>query len=129
MDFGPYGNAERRTNSTWNFSWKHLYLEIPEDFVVFHIPHRSRTWKCCCCFLLGEGTKNGVPGVKPQIQPPYGGRRMRYPYLPHPLFATPDTIRGMDTSFQRNDFWDRLGVQALVMTGRWYSRQLLTNHK
>jgi len=87
--------------------WKHLHLEILQEFVVFHIPHRIRTWKCCFCFLLGEGTKNRVPGVKPQIQPSYGvtsgnqtwagGRKMRYPHLPHPLFATADTIRGMDT--------------------------------
>ena len=34
----------------------------------------------------------------------------------------------MDTRFERNDFWDRLGEQALVMIGRWYSRQPLTNH-
>ena len=34
----------------------------------------------------------------------------------------------MDTSFGCSDFWDRLGEQALVMIGRWYSRQPLTNH-
>ena len=45
------------------------------------------------------------------------------------LFVAPETLRGMGTSFLRNDFWDRLGRQALVMIGRWYLRQLLTNHK
>ena len=38
-----------------------------------------------------------------------------------------DTIRGMG-SFRRNDFWESLVGQALVMIGRWYSRQPLTNH-
>ena len=38
-----------------------------------------------------------------------------------------ETIRGMGTSFRHHDFWDRLGGQALVMIGRWYSRQPLTN--
>ena len=38
-----------------------------------------------------------------------------------------ETIRGMGTSFRHNDFWDHLGGQALVMIGRWYSRQPLTN--
>ena len=42
-------------------------------------------------------------------------------------FTTPETLRGMGTSFWRSDFWDRLGGQALVMIGRWYSRQTLTN--
>ena len=45
------------------------------------------------------------------------------------LFATPETLRGMGTSFLREDFWDRVGGQALVMIGRWYSRQTLTNQK
>ena len=45
------------------------------------------------------------------------------------LFATPETLRAMGTSFLREDFWDRLGGQALVMIGRWYSRQTLTNQK
>ena len=31
-------------------------------------------------------------------------------------YPTPLTIRGMGSSLRRNDFWDRLGVQALVMT-------------
>ena len=36
----------------------------------------------------------------------------------------------MGKSFGCSDFWDRLGGQALVVIGRWYSRQpLLTNHK
>ena len=39
-----------------------------------------------------------------------------------------ETIRGMGTSFRHNDFWDHLGGQALVMIGRWYSRQPLANH-
>ena len=38
-------------------------------------------------------------------------------------------MRGMGTSFRCNDFWVRLGGQTLVMIGRWYSRQPLTNHK
>ena len=33
------------------------------------------------------------------------------------LFPTPATIRGMCTSFRRNDFWDHLGGQALIMIG------------
>ena len=44
-------------------------------------------------------------------------------------FLTPETIREMGTSFRRNHFWDRLGGQAIVMIGWWYSRQPLTNHK
>ena len=47
----------------------------------------------------------------------------------HKQFLTPETTRVMGTSFQRNDFWDRFGGQVLVMIGRWYSRQPLTNHK
>ena len=35
----------------------------------------------------------------------------------------------MGTSFRCNDFRDRLGGQALLMIGGWYSRQPLTNHK
>ena len=35
----------------------------------------------------------------------------------------------MGTSFGRSDFWDRSGGQALVMIGRWFSRQPLTNRK
>ena len=31
--------------------------------------------------------------------------------------STPETIRGMSTSFWRNGFWDRLSGQALVMIG------------
>ena len=34
----------------------------------------------------------------------------------------------MGTCFRRNDCRDCLGGQALVMIGRWYSRQPLTNH-
>ena len=34
----------------------------------------------------------------------------------------------MAKNFTRNDFWDHLRGQALVMIGRWYSRQPLTNH-
>jgi len=45
-------------------------------------------------------------------------------------FLTPEPyMRGMRLSFRRNDFWDHLGGQALVMIGRWYSRQPLTNQK
>ena len=43
--------------------------------------------------------------------------------------STPETMRGMGTSFRCNDFWDSLGGQTLVMIGRWYPRQPLTNHK
>ena len=32
-------------------------------------------------------------------------------------FPTADTIRGMGTSFRRNDFWDRLGGQAVLVIG------------
>ena len=42
---------------------------------------------------------------------------------------TPEAIRGLGTSFRRNDFWDLLDGQTLAMIGRWYSRQPLTNHK
>ena len=35
----------------------------------------------------------------------------------------------MGTSFVRSDFWDHLGGHALVMIGRWYSRQPSTNNK
>ena len=34
----------------------------------------------------------------------------------------------MGKGFRRNDFWDHLGGKALVMIGRWYWRQPLTNH-
>ena len=34
-------------------------------------------------------------------------------------FLTPETRRGMGTSFRRNVFWDRLGGQALLMIGSW----------
>ena len=45
------------------------------------------------------------------------------------IVTTTDTIRGMGTSFQRNDFWVRLGGQALVVIGRWCSGQPGTNHR
>ena len=32
-------------------------------------------------------------------------------------FLTPETIRRMGTSFRRNDLWDRLGWQALLVIG------------
>ena len=35
----------------------------------------------------------------------------------------------MGTSFGRSAFWDRSGGQALVMIGRWFSRQLLASRK
>ena len=35
----------------------------------------------------------------------------------------------MGTSFQRNDFWVRLGGKALVVIGRWCSGQPGTNHR
>ena len=34
-------------------------------------------------------------------------------------YSLPETIRGMGASFRRNDFWDRLGGQALPMIGYW----------
>ena len=34
-----------------------------------------------------------------------------------PLFRILKNIRGMGTSFRRNDFWDRLGGQASLMIG------------
>ena len=45
------------------------------------------------------------------------------------LFPTPETIRGMGTSFRCNDSWDSLSGQVLLMIGGWYPRQPLTNHK
>lgn len=35
----------------------------------------------------------------------------------HCNIATPETIRGMSTSFRSNDFWDRPGRQALLVIG------------
>ena len=32
-------------------------------------------------------------------------------------FPTPETRGRMDTSFRRNDFWDRLSGQGLLMIG------------
>ena len=43
-------------------------------------------------------------------------------------FPTPETRGRMGTSFRCSDFSDRLGGQALVVIGRWHSRQPLTNH-
>ena len=40
-----------------------------------------------------------------------------------------ETIGRMGTSFGRNDFWNGIGGQALVIIGRWFPRQPLTNHK
>ena len=45
------------------------------------------------------------------------------------LFPTPETIRGMGTSFRCNDSWDSLSGQVLLMIGGWYPRQPLINHK
>ena len=39
-----------------------------------------------------------------------------------------DTIGGMGTRILRNDFWESLVGQALILIGRWYSGQPLTNH-
>jgi len=36
-------------------------------------------------------------------------------------FPTPETIRGIGTNFQYNDFWDRVGGHVLLMIGGWYS--------
>ena len=38
-------------------------------------------------------------------------------------------VRVYKGSFRRNDFWDKLVGKALVMIGRWYSRQPSTNHR
>ena len=43
-------------------------------------------------------------------------------------FPTPQTIRRIGKSFRRNDFWEFLSGQTLVMIGRWYSRQQLAHH-
>ena len=37
--------------------------------------------------------------------------------------------KGNGRSVRRNDFWDKLVGKALVMIGRWYSRQPSTNHR
>ena len=37
--------------------------------------------------------------------------------------------KGYGYNFRRNDFWVRLGGQALVVIGRWCSRQPGTNHR
>ena len=42
-------------------------------------------------------------------------------------FPTPETIRGMGTSFRCNDLWDRSGGQALLLISGWYPRQPLTH--
>ena len=44
-------------------------------------------------------------------------------------FSTPETIRGMGTNFQCNDFWDRVGGHVLLMIGGWYQlrRKLIPN--
>ena len=34
-------------------------------------------------------------------------------------FSTPETTRGMGTSFKCSDFWDCLGGQVLLMIGGW----------
>ena len=44
-------------------------------------------------------------------------------------FPTPETRGRISTSFRRNHFSELSGGQALVMIGRWYSRQPLTKHK
>ena len=45
------------------------------------------------------------------------------------LVSTTEAIRGMGTSFRRNDFWVRLGRQVLVLIVRRCSRQPGTNHR
>ena len=42
-------------------------------------------------------------------------------------FKTRGKRERMGKSFGRSDFWHHFGGQALVMIGRWYSRQPLTN--
>ena len=44
------------------------------------------------------------------------GLRLPSPRLAYRDYNT-ETIRGKGTSFRRNDFWDRLGGQALLMIG------------
>ena len=34
-----------------------------------------------------------------------------------PIFPTPETIKGMGTSYRHKDFWDHLGGQASLMIG------------
>lgn len=43
------------------------------------------------------------------------------------IFA-PESIRGMGISFQRNDFWGRLGGQTSLMIGQWMPWMPLTNN-
>lgn len=45
------------------------------------------------------------------------------------VLPTSETHGRMGTNFGRGDFWDCLGASALVMFGRWYPSQSLTNHK
>ena len=45
-------------------------------------------------------------------------------YSPHQK-----TLERVGTSSGCGDFWDSIDGQVLVMTGRWYSRQPLTNHE
>ena len=49
--------------------------------------------------------------------------------LENGIVSTTETIRDMGTSFQGNDFWVRLGGQALVVIGRWCSGQPGTNQR
>ena len=44
-------------------------------------------------------------------------------------YPTSKTLGRMGTNSGRSDFWDRLGGQALVMIGRWYSKESLTDHR
>ena len=46
-----------------------------------------------------------------------------------PTLSTSEALGRISTSFRCSNFWDCLGTQALVIIGRWYPGQLLTNHK
>ena len=68
---------------------------------------QCESWNCCVMELKNVGSYDlsGLFGI-----------------------AYSRNYKGMVTSFRRNDLWDRLGGQTLVMIGRWYSRQQLANY-
>ena len=96
-------------------------------FFFYHIPNRVGMWNC----WFWKTRETSAP-----IEKPFRAKtRTTNELNPHMTaahsvhFPTPETVRQMGTSFRCNHFWDRLGGQALVMIGWWYSRQPLTNHK
>ena len=70
----------------------------------------------------------------------WGGRKMSMEFLspsrrrsssrnvPFSQATTSETLGKMD-SFGCSDFWEGVGGEVLVLIGRWYLRQPLTNHK